>query len=266
VYATVFSGFYVALYLFLAALVFRAVAIEFRSKEPMRWWRSAWDVGFSAGSASASLILGVALGNLVWGVPLGQDHVLRVRFLELLHPYALLTGVTTLALFMMHGAIYLHLKTDGAMQQRVRTWIRPCIIFFVVSYAVLSAATLVYIPRATSAIREHPLLFVVPVLSILAIANIPREIHFGRPGRAFLSSCATLVLLLALFGINVYPEFVHSRLDPDYSLTIYDAASSQKTLGIMTIIAVIGLPLVLSYTVGIYWVFRGKVTLTETSY
>ena len=266
VYATVFSGFYVAFFLFLASLIFRAVAIEFRSKLPMQWWRSMWDVGFSVGSIGAGLLLGVALGNITWGIPLDDRGVFVGTTLGLLHPYPLLTGVTTVALFMMHGAIYLHLKTEGEMQQHVRTWIRPCVIFFVVSYAILTLATLIYVPRASGVIQERPLLFALVVSSILAIANIPREIFFGRPGRAFLSSCATIVLVLALFGLNTFPELVHSNPLPGNSLTAYNAASSQKTLSIMFLIAALGMPIVAAYTFSIYWVFRGKVRLTETSY
>lgn len=266
VYATVFSGFYNAFLGFLAALIFRAVAIEFRSKLPMPWWRTMWDVSFSLGSLAAGLLLGVALGNIAWGIPLDERGVFAGSFLGLLHPYALLMGVTTVALFMMHGAIYLHLKTEGDLQKRVRGWIRPCMIFFVVSYALFTMATLIYVPRASAAVRQHPSLFIVVVLSILAIANIPREIFFGRAGRAFLSSCATLVLVMALFGLNSFPEMVHSSPVPENSLTAYNAASSQKTLTIMLVIAGIGMPLVVAYTVSIYWVFRGKVELSESSY
>jgi cytochrome d ubiquinol oxidase subunit II len=266
VYATVFSGFYIAFFLFLAALIFRAVAIEFRSKLPMRWWRTMWDVSFSLGSLIAGLLLGVALGNVAWGIPLDERGVFVGTFVGLLHPYALLTGVTTVALFMMHGSIYLHLKTAGEMQERVRSWIRPCMIFFVVSYAVLTMATLIYVPRASAQIRGHPYLFLVVVLSILVIANIPREIFFRRPGRAFVSSCATVVLVMALFGLNVFPELVHSNPLPENSLDAYNGASSQKTLGIMLIIATIGMPIVVAYTFSIYWIFRGKVVLNETSY
>ena len=266
VYASVFSGFYIAFFLFLAALIFRAVAIEFRSKLPMRWWRTMWDVGFSLGSLGAALLLGIVLGNIAWGVPLDEKGIFVGTFLGLLHPYALLTGVTTLALFMMHGSIYLHLKTEGEMQQHVRAWIRPCVIFFIVSYAVLTLATLIYVPRAAAVVQERPLLFVVVVFSVLAIANIPREIFFERPGRAFLSSCTTMILVLALFGLNSFPELVHSNPLAENSLTAYNASSSQKTLSIMFLIAALGMPIVVAYTFSIYWVFRGKVRLTETSY
>jgi cytochrome d ubiquinol oxidase subunit II len=214
----------------------------------------------------AALLLGVALGNIAWGIPLDERGVFAGTFFGLLNPYALLTGVTTVALFMMHGSIYLHLKTEGDLQAQVRTWIRPCMIFFVVSYALLTMATLIYVPRASAAVREHPSLFIVVALSILAIANIPREIFFQRAGRAFLSSSATVVLVMALFGLNTFPEMVHSNPMAENSLTAYNASSSQKTLTIMFIIAAIGMPIVVAYTLSIYWVFRGKVKLTESSY
>ena len=120
VYATVFSGFYLPFMLLLFALIFRAVAIEFRSKEPWRWWRRGWDFGFFAGSTTASLLIGVTMGNIVWGIPLDAKGEFAGTLLGLLHPYALLMGVTTVALFMMHGAIYLHMKTEGTLQARVR--------------------------------------------------------------------------------------------------------------------------------------------------
>lgn len=254
------------LFLFLGALIFRAVAIEFRSKMPQRWWRRMWDVAFSAASVLGAFLLGVALGNIVWGLPLDARGVFGGTFWDLLHPYALWTGVTSVALFMMHGAIYLHLKTEGKLEERVRGWIRPCVIFFVVTYAILSLATLVYVPRAASAVPEHPWSFALVVLSVLAIANIPREAFHGRPGRAFLSSSATLVFLMMLFGVNAFPELVPSRPVAENGLDIYRAASSETTLRIMLIMAAIGMPLVVAYTASIYWIFRGKVRLTELSY
>ena len=142
VYATVFSGFYLAFMLLLFALIFRAVAIEFRSKEPWDWWRRWWDRGFFAGSTSAALLIGVAMGNIVWGVPLDSRGEFAGTFLSLLHPYALLMGVTTVALFMMHGALYLHMKTEGTLQVRVREGINPRIITFIVCYSLTTLATL----------------------------------------------------------------------------------------------------------------------------
>jgi cytochrome d ubiquinol oxidase subunit II len=266
VYATVFSGFYLALVLLLVGLIFRAVAIEFRSKQPMKWWRGMWDVSFSVSSILSSVLLGAALGNIAWGVPLDAETEYAGTFLGLLHPYPLLVGLTTLALFMMHGSIYMVLKTEGRMHDKIRNWVNPCIIFFIITYATTTLVTLLYVPHMTDTIKVHPLLGLVAVVNMLAIANIPREIYWGRDFRAFLSSCVSMVCLMGLFGIGMFPDIVYSNPNPEHSLTIYNAASSQKTLGIMLLIAVIGVPLVLSYTASIYWVFRGKVKLDAHSY
>jgi cytochrome d ubiquinol oxidase subunit II len=266
VYATVFSGFYLALMLLLVMLIFRAVAIEFRSRQPMPWWRKAWDISFSVTSLASGLLLGVAFGNIAKGVPLGVDHEFTGTFLGLLNPYALLVGVTTIALFTMHGAIYLVLKTEGALHDKVRGWVNNAIIFFIICYATTTMATLLYVPHMTATIKAHPILFGVALLDMLAIADIPREIHHGRDFSAFLSSCAAMAALMALFGIGMYPDIVAASNGPANSLTIYNAASSAKTLGIMLVIAIIGVPLVLAYTASIYWVFRGKVRLDRFSY
>ncbi len=266
VYATVFSGFYLAFVLLLVALIFRAVAIEFRSKQPMRWWRQMWDVGFSAGSIVSSLLIGVAMGNIAWGIPIDERGEFAGTFLSLLGPYPLLLGVTTLALFMMHGAIYALMKTEGKLHDRLRRWINHAIIFFIICYAVTTMATLLYVPHMAARVRANPWLFSIAVLNMLAIANIPREIHRGCDWRAFLSSCLAMVALMGLFGLEMYPNLILSNPNPDHSLTIYNAASSPKTLRIMLNIALTGVPVVLAYTVSIYWIFRGKVRMDRMSY
>jgi cytochrome d ubiquinol oxidase subunit II len=266
VYATVFSGFYLAFVLLLVALIFRAVAIEFRSKQPMRWWRQMWDTGFSAGSVLSSMLIGAAMGNIAWGIPLDEHGDFTGTFFDLLGPYPLLLGVTTVALFMMHGAIYGLLKTDGELHDRLRSWINNTIIFFIVCYAVTTMATLLYVPHMAARVRANPWLFSIAIVNMLAIANIPREIHHGRDHRAFLSSCVAMIALMGLFGLEMYPNLVLSNPVPAHSLNIQNSASSQKTLGVMLTIAVIGVPAVLAYTVSIYWIFRGKVKLDRMSY
>jgi cytochrome d ubiquinol oxidase subunit II len=266
VYATVFSGFYLAFVLLLVALIFRAVAIEFRSKQSMRWWRQMWDIGFSAGSLLSSLLIGVAMGNIAWGIPLDERGEFAGTFLSLLGPYPLLLGITTVALFMMHGAIYALLKTDGPLHDKLRGWITNCIIFFIICYAITTMATLLYVPQMAARVRANPWLFSIALLNMLAIANIPREIHRGRDGRAFLSSCVAMIALMGLFGLEMYPNLVLSNPLPGNSLSIHNAASSHKTLGIMLTIALAGVPVVLAYTIGIYWIFRGKVQLDKMSY
>ncbi len=266
VYATVFSGFYLAFMLLLVALLFRAVAIESRSKQPMKWWRNFWDASFSVSSIASSLLIGVALGNIAWGIPLGADREYAGSFLGLLKPYPLLLGVTTLALFMMHGSIYIVLKTEGPLQQRLKGWGKNTMIFFILCYAITTLATLLYVPHMLATLQRYPALFIVPVLSVLFIANIPRNVSKGQGVGAFLSSCGALLTLMALFGIGMYPDMVYSNPSPDNSLTIYNSASSLKTLRIMALMAAIGMPLVLSYTASIYWVFRGKVKIDAHSY
>jgi cytochrome d ubiquinol oxidase subunit II len=170
------------------------------------------------------------------------------------------------ALFMMHGAIYGVMKTEGALHDKLRGWAMNSIIFFVICAVTLTMTTLLYVPHMSERVREHPLLFTVALANMLAIANIPREFHHGNDGRAFLSSCAAIITLMALFGLNIFPNLVYSQPDSANSLDIYNAASSPTTLRIMLIIACIGLPVVLAYTVSIYWIFRGKVKLDRMSY
>ena len=266
VYATAFSGFYVAFILLLFTLIFRGVSIHVRSLKPGGTWRSIWDWAFSVSSLLASLLIGVALGNVAWGVPLTENFRYTGNLLEQLHPYAILTGLLVVAMFMMHGAIYLVLKTEGELNARVRGWVRPTIIGFILLYVMVTMATLLYLPHMAQPFRDNPVLFLVPGLSVLAIANIPRAVHNGRELQAFLSSSAAMALLLALFGIGMFPELIHARPDPDLSMTSRNAASSLKTLQTMLIMAGIGMPLVLGYTFHIYRVFKGKVRLDSMSY
>ncbi|MFC1766912.1 cytochrome d ubiquinol oxidase subunit II [Planctomycetota bacterium] len=267
VYATVFSGFYLAFMLFLFSLIFRAVAIEFRSKEPWTWWRRTWDALFSLGSLGATVLAGIMMGNIAWGIPLDEAGEYAGTLSDLFtRPYAWCVAITTVALFTMHGAIYVVMKTEGEMHDKVRGWINNCIIFFIICYATTTMATLLFVPHMTAPFKEHPALFLIALANMLAIANIPREIYHGHDFRAFLSSCAAIAALMALFGVGMFPNMIYSLPTPENSLTIYTGASSQKTLKIMLIIAITGVPLVLAYTAGIYWVFRGKVKLDATSY
>ncbi len=266
VYASAFSGFYTALMLLLVTLIFRAVAIEFRSKRPSPRWRQGWDIAFAVGSLGAAVLMGVAFGNVAAGLTMDASHNITGGLLGLLNPYALLVGVTTVVLFAMHGAIYLVLKTEGELQARIRGWVRPLIVAFVILYALTTMATLLWQPHLAERMRAQPIWFLVPVLTMLAVANVPREIFHGREFQAFLSSSAAIGLLVTLIGVGLYPNLLLATNDPAHSLTIVNGASSQKTLGIMLVIAIIGMPIVLAYTGVVYWVFRGKVKLEKTSY
>lgn len=265
-YATAFSGFYVAFMALLFALIMRAVSIEFRSKVQSARWRAVWDYGFFGSSLLASFLFGVAVGAAMKGVPLNERGVFAGRFLDQLSPYALVAGVLAVAIFLMHGAIYLYLKTEGELQERVHGWVWSGFWFFLVMYGITTILTLATVPRATANFQEYPWAVVVVVLNMLAIANIPRAMYLRRPGYAFVSSCATIAAFVFLFGIALYPNLVTSNPAPENSLTIWNAASSTKTLGLMAIIALIGMPFVLMYTGIVYWTFRGKVKLDPHSY
>lgn len=266
VYATVFSGFYIALVLLLVSLIFRAVAIEFRSKRESKLWRGMWDTSFSLGSVLSGFLLGVAFGNVAVGIPLDARGEFTGSFWTLLRPYPIMVGLTGIALFTMHGSIYALLKTNGTVHEKLRVWAPRAIWFFVVCYALLTIATFVWASHLVERFKSMPWLFCLAIVNLLAIANVVREIRRRRDWAAFLSSCVAVIMLLAICAIGMYPNLVLSAPNPEYSLTIRNAASSQKTLGVMLTIALIGMPLVIGYTSSIYYIFRGKVKLDRASY
>jgi len=266
VYATVFSGFYTAFMLLLFALIFRAVSMEFRSKREAAGWRTFWDVSFCVSSALATFLFGVAVGNAMLGMPIGPNKEFQGGLADLLSPYALLVGLFAVATFAMHGSIYLYLKTEGDLRKRIQGWMWRTFGTFLVLYLFTTIVTLVQVPLATRNFTAHPWVWLVVLLNIMAIANIPRAIVLGRAGYAFASSCATIAALTCLFGVALFPDLVHSSLDPKWSLSIYNAASSEKTLRIMRNIAFLGMPFVIAYSAVVYWVFRGKVHVGKFSY
>lgn len=267
VYATLCSAFYAPIMILLTGLIFRAVAIEFRSKQPMAWWRWSWDVMFSFASFVIALALGIALGNLIRGIPLDEHKEFIGTLESLVSPYTILIGFMTVALFAMHGSIYVVMKTEGELHDKLRRWVNPSIILFIMFYATATMATLIYMPHMVESIKHRPAFFIIGLINVLAIANIPREINLGRDGRAFISSCVNIICLMALYGIGTYPNAIRAINDPEnLSLTIYNSSSSLLTLKILMLIAIIGVPLVISYTIAIYWIFKGKVKLESTSY
>lgn len=279
VYATVFSGFYIAFMLLLFALIFRAVSIEFRSKHDSPVWRNFWDGCFTGGSVVASLLIGIAMGNIIRGIPLDGNQEFTGSFFTLLNPYSLFAGVTTAALFAMHGGIYLVLKTEGELQQIVRRWAWRTIIVFLACYFIFNIWTLATLPHVKVILQDRPFTAILLVLNILLVLDIPRELHHGHEFRAFLCSCGAMFLLMALFGFAMYPNLIFSTVAPStydltqltladnpWNLTIDDARSTDLTLRNMCVIAAIGLPIVTAYTVCIYWLFRGKVKLNSESY
>ncbi len=264
-YATAFSAFYLPLIVVLFALIFRAVSLEFRSKSPSKLWRTAWDVGFSLASTTATLVFGVAVGNILRGIPLDEGFVYRGGLLELFSPYALLVGALAVSTFAMHGSIYMFLKTEHALQQRARRAMTYTFALFLILYVTTTAATLKLVPHVLDNLERYPVVWIVGVLNVLAVANIPRAIHLKRPGYAFVSSCAVIAALATLFAAAIFPHLIISTT-PATTLSITNASASHGTLHLMQIIALLGAPLVLTYTALIYWVFRGKVRLDEHSY
>lgn len=265
-YASLLSAMYIPFMLFLVFLIFRAVSIEFRSKEPMLWWRRMWDWSYSIASVVLAVLLGVVLGNVLQGMPLDDDYNHVGHWLSFLNPYAFLTGLTTLSLFMVHGALYLLLKTEGRLYARLSVLVKQAMIFFLVTFGFTTLYTLIYIPHLSDQFKETPALFALPVLAFLSIANIPRLISRHRYLGAFLFSALTMSLLLMLVAVELYPVLLLSTSNPDHSITIYNAAASTRSLGIMLTIAAIGTPLVLGYTAFVFWTFRGKVKVDENSY
>jgi cytochrome d ubiquinol oxidase subunit II len=262
-YATIFSGFYIVFMLVLLALIARAVSLDFRSKVKSAVWRKSWDVVFCISSSLATLLFGVGVGNAMIGVPLSERGIYQGGFFNLLNPYAIAVGLLAVTMFVMHGSIFLHLKTTDKLQQRIYRWMWSSYGAFVTMYLIVTISTWVTVPRATAPFQTNPLGWLVVVVNLAAVLSIPYALYRNWSGRAFIASCLTICAFVMLLGLALFPHLVTSAPNPGNSLTIYNAASSQKTLGIMLIIAVIGMPFVVSYTAIIYWVFRGRVALGQ---
>jgi cytochrome d ubiquinol oxidase subunit II len=265
-YAAVFSAFYLPFMLLLFALIFRAVSMEFRGKREGATWRRWWDRAFFAASALATFLMGVAVGDAIFGLPLSPGGEFTGGIADLLRPYALAVGAFAVALFALHGSLYLWLKTGDELQARVRATSWRAFGAFLVAYMLVTIFTLVRVPSAVRNFTHAPWAWLVVVANVFAIANIPRALYHGKPLTAFASSAATIAALVFLFGVALYPNLLVSSADPATSLTIYTAASSPKTLRIMRWIALVGMPFVAAYTAVVYWVFRGKVQLGKASY
>jgi cytochrome d ubiquinol oxidase subunit II len=250
----------------LFALIFRAVSIEFRSKMRSEAWRRTWDRMFFISSLTATLVFGVGVGNAIRGVPLDERGVYTGTFLDLIGVYPVLVGVLTVALFAMHGAIYLYLKTEGGVQERLGRWMWHAWGVFLVLYLVVTVLTFLEHPQAVANFRDHPWAVSGVVLHILAVANIPRALFRGHYGQAFLSSSVTIACMVFLFAMALFPNLLVASNDPARSWTLVNAASSPKTLRIGLLIVALGMPFVLAYTGIVYWTFRGKVKMEGESY
>lgn len=265
-YASIFSAFYIPFVVLLFALIFRAVSLEFRSKRTSGAWRSFWDFLFFLGSTLAALLFGVAVGALMQGLNISELGDYQGTLLDMITPFSLLVGFFTVALLAMHGSIYLYLKTEGELQERLHGWMRNTFFVFLLFFIVVTLYSTILVEASLKHFDDFPILWLVPLLNVLAIANIPRAISQHRPFYAFISSSCTIAALVFLFSAALYPNLLPATNNPDYTVTIFNAASSPLTQKIGLIIVAIGMPLVLSYTILIYWTFRGKVKLGEDSY
>ncbi|MAT39226.1 MAG: cytochrome d ubiquinol oxidase subunit II [Ectothiorhodospiraceae bacterium] len=266
VYATVFSGFYLAIMLLLLALIARAVSMEFRGKVEGDGWRKVWDLCFGIGSLLPAVLFGVAFGNILRGLPLSENFVFEGNFLGLLNPYAILVGLLSLAAFTMHGAAYMMLKSDGELYSRMQGWVNKGWIATVLLYVIATIASILTSPFLFEGITGNPLFWLMLILLIGSLFYTPFAAKAGKAGMTFLSTSVMLASMLGIAAVSLFPMLVPSTIDLGLSMDIYNSSSTERTLWTMFIIALIGMPLVIGYTIFIYRIFKGKVEITPESY
>jgi cytochrome d ubiquinol oxidase subunit II len=261
-YATMFSGFYLPLFLLLVGLILRGISFEYRSKNADPKWRSRFDWMIAIGSFLASLLLGTAFANLAKGVPIGADmnYVSPngiMTTLGLLNPYGLIGGLTTVAVFLLHGANFLALKLDGDLRERARAFAKKIYIFAAVMVVLLAVTTYLYTDILTK-IGINP--GITPILSLAALLVSIYFINRKMEGWAFVTVSLHIVLTQVAFFTLMFPRVMISSLNPEWSLTIYNASSSQYTLTVMSIVALIFVPIVLAYQGWTYYMFRKRIS------
>lgn len=266
VYATVFSGFYLAFMLLLLALILRAVSIEFRSKIEFQGWKNVWDYCFGIGSLLPAILYGVAIGNIIRGLPINEKGIFTGTFLGLLNPYSILIGLLSCTMFIMHGAIYLSMKTDGDQKDRAIAIASKAWVVLVALYIAATLGSMLTSPFMFEGLFGNPLFWIIFILLLLGIIYTPIALNQRKTGRAFISSSLIIAEMIGLLAISLFPRLVPSLMDLSYSFTIYNASSTHRTLLTMLLIALIGMPLVIGYTIFIYRVFKGKVVINEESY
>jgi cytochrome d ubiquinol oxidase subunit II len=249
-YATTFSGFYLPLFLVLAALIVRGVSFEFWGKVPSARWRSSWEWALAIASGAAALLFGVAWADFVHGVPMNASHTMTASLWDLLHPYALLGGLVTLSLFLTHGASFLSLRTSGEVQQRAQETARraaPIAALLAIGFLVWTVVT-----------QSFGIGVLVPaILAILAFSLLPLSARRSSQ-RAFSVSCGAILLLMVVLLAALYPNALPSSTSHAYDLSLAAAASEPYTLTVMTIVAIIFVPVVVAYQSWTYWVFRHR--------
>jgi cytochrome d ubiquinol oxidase subunit II len=257
-YATLFSGFYLALLLILLALILRGVSFEYRHQRDSLRWKKGFDTMIVIGSAVPALLWGVAVANIVQGVPIDADHEFTGSLLTLLNPYGLLGGLTTLLLFFTHGVYFVALKTDGQVRSDARALARKSGLLTIVVAAAFLTWTVVNAMNAGA----PALMFVIGLSVVAAISLIASWIANGadREGWAFGFGAGTIVAAVLALWLALFPNVMPSSTDPAFSLTIENASSTDYTLTIMSWAALVFLPLVLAYQGWTYWVFRKRVS------
>lgn len=256
-YATLFSGFYLALLLILLALITRGVAFEFRSKVDSPAWHARWDLAIFISSALPALLWGVAFANIVAGVPIDAKGVFTGNLLTLLNPFALLGGLVTLSLFALHGAVFLSLKTTGELRDRAR----KAGLRIAIAAVPIAAGFLVWAQIAAG----KPLTDITALLAAVALLGAAAALWKQREGWSFIGMAVTLLMALAtLFG-DLFPNVMPSTTSAAYNLTVANASSAHYTLVVMTWVALIFTPVVLAYQAWSYWVFRKRLSSAEFS-
>jgi cytochrome d ubiquinol oxidase subunit II len=265
-FGAIFSAFYTPTMVFLAGIIFRAVAIEFRSKITNQKWRNFWDVIFSVSSIVIAFGAGVLLACLVRGIPIDGQMVFQGGLKDFISFYSILVGLMTVFLFMLHGLVFLLMKTEGDLHNRLRKFVTPVVVIFGTLYAIVTIDTMIHLPYMMDRFKTVPFLYLIPVLAILSMVNVPYQVRRKNDGWAFIFSSISITLLFVLFGIGTYPVILRSTIDPSYSLTMFNTSSEETTLKVILMIALIGIPLVLAYGFFLYRIFRGKVKIDSSSY
>jgi cytochrome bd-type quinol oxidase subunit 2 len=255
-YATMFSGLYLAMVLLLAALIIRGVAFEYRGKRDAARWRRTWDAALTAGSVLAPLLIGVALGDLLHGLPINSAQNYTGSFWDLLQPYALWTGITLVLICLLHGATFLSLKTTGDMRQRAGLLARriaPATAAAVLGFVIWTHVT------ASSTFFLNP----VELLAVLAAIAALWLVYEHREGFAFAATTVTIAACIGSIFTGLYPNVMVSSTNPAYNLTVHNTASGAYSLKAMTVVVIVFLPLVLGYQAWTYYVFRRRVSREE---
>jgi len=255
-YATLFSGFYLALMVILLALIARGVAFEFRSKDENPTWRRTWDWAIFIGSLLPAVLFGVAFGAFIEGVPIDQNKHFVGNFLDLISPYTLICGLAALAIFALHGSIFLALKTEGAMREKAERAAQVLWVPALIISVVLAIANYAYIDIFEKVGVNPGVMPVASAAALLATVYFVRSRQFGW---SFVAMGATIVLSLITYFWFLYPNVLVSSLDDAYNLTVHNSSSSEYTLQVMTVVALIFVPVVLFYQGWSYWAFRKRV-------